>query len=80
VKAGYKVLKPKGVRYKQAIIFRKKDNGTIDYWEKRAKGYGKISVLNLGHTVKEFNKATEMQKRILLFALKRQLRGLKINS
>jgi ubiquinone/menaquinone biosynthesis C-methylase UbiE len=48
---------------------------TIDYWEKRARRHGKLSVLNLGHTEKEFDKVTEMQKRILLPILKRQLSG-----
>jgi SAM-dependent methyltransferase len=47
----------------------------IDYWEKRARIYGKRSVLNIGHTDDEFDEVTTMQKEKIFPILKQQLSG-----
>jgi ubiquinone/menaquinone biosynthesis C-methylase UbiE len=51
------------------------EDDEIVYWGKRAKKYGKRSVLNIGHSEDEFNAVTEKQKNFLFPILKEQLDG-----
>jgi len=47
----------------------------IEYWEQRHKKFGARSVVNLGHSEKEFEMVTQMQKEELFPILKEQLSG-----
>lgn len=46
-----------------------------DYWEQRARQYGRRSVLNLNHALEDFEIVTEYQKREIYPHFQRALRG-----
>ena len=70
-----KILMKKIINRFFRIFLLHKPLSPIDYWEKRAKTYGKRSVLNIGHTDDEFDEVTIMQKERIFPVLKSQLRG-----
>ena len=47
----------------------------MDYWENRAKQFGKRAVFNITHTEEELDKVTLMQKREIFPQLKKVLKG-----
>jgi ubiquinone/menaquinone biosynthesis C-methylase UbiE len=53
----------------------KRPSSTNEYWEQRAKQYGKLSVLNIGHSDAEIESVTRMQKEAIFPVLKQQLKG-----
>jgi hypothetical protein len=53
----------------------KQYSNLADYWQDRARRYGKRSVLNMAHNEKDFEKITTYQKQILFPLLKSQLSG-----
>ncbi|OLE22997.1 MAG: hypothetical protein AUI36_33665 [Cyanobacteria bacterium 13_1_40CM_2_61_4] len=56
-------------------LFESKPRSGIEYWEQRAKKFGRRSVLNIGHSEEEMEKVTQWQKEILFPLLRRQLTG-----
>jgi ubiquinone/menaquinone biosynthesis C-methylase UbiE len=46
-----------------------------DYWERRAKKYGKRAVLNIGHSEQEIEEVTQKQKQFLFPLLQGELNG-----
>ncbi len=56
------------------IIFNS-SSGTMKYWQKRAKQYGKRSVYNMTHTLEELEAVDRFQEEIYLDVLKKYLTG-----
>jgi SAM-dependent methyltransferase len=52
-----------------------KNFSTLEYWEHRAKLYGRQSVVNIGHSDTEFELITEKQKQEIFPYLRQSLRG-----
>ncbi len=58
------------------LIFKnKKKFSHIEYWEKRARQYGKRSVINIGHSEGEVSAITKMQKDTIFPYLSKLLTG-----
>jgi len=49
--------------------------GNVEYWERRARQYGRRSVLNTGHSDTEFDSVTQLQKQVIFPYLQQALRG-----
>lgn len=55
--------------------FKRVTGSTIEYWEQRAKKYGKRSVINLAHSEEEVDEVTHRDREVLFPLLCSQLRG-----
>lgn len=62
------LLKSDGIDIAQSL-------SDMDYWENRAKQFGKRAVFNIAHTEEELEKVTLMQKREIFPQLKKVLKG-----
>jgi len=58
-----------------ARVLRPKNLDAVQYWEDRARTYGRRSVLNLSHDESEFREVTAKQQETLFPLLLKQLRG-----
>jgi len=59
----------------ETLGFSRKRLPVIQYWEKRAKQYGKRSVFNIGHSKNEMETITKMQKYQIFPLFRKQLTG-----
>ena len=57
------------------IFFKKRFNSSIEYWEHRARQYGKRAVLNIGHSYDQISMVTQTQKETIFPLLKKKLNG-----
>lgn len=62
-------------KVKKSIFIRNKILSPIEYWEERAKQYGKWSVINIGHSEDEVEIVTKMQKERIFPILRTCLNG-----
>lgn len=65
----------KKIKGKISAIINAVTFSPIKYWEDRAKKYGELAVLNLGHGKEGLNKIKEIQLQTIFPVLKDQLRG-----
>ncbi len=69
-------LLSRGFSYLSGLLPRRQKNlSGIDYWNDRAKRYGRRSVINVSHPEEAYDRVTLYQKSVLLPLLKSQLRG-----
>lgn len=57
------------------LISGKSKLSTIEYWEQRARQYGRRSVIDIRHSEDELETVTKMQKKKIFPHLKRYLKG-----
>lgn len=75
IKRGTFLLKWILAKYLEIIFQPNNTRVDIQYWEQRAKQYGRRSVLHLGHSEAEIETVTNLQKEQIFPILKSQLRG-----